>query len=106
MNTKKEAAKAAAKSSETCGKDTSRITQMQIFYEFLRENVGTCSMVSDVTGLKQKCCCRYKRELEKNGYLFEIYYGKCKSTGLKAAYLTTNRELMPKPPQQLELFPL
>ena len=79
---------------------------MQIFYEYLRSNVATCSMVSENTGIRQKCCTRYKRILEKNGYLYEAYEGKCKYTGFKAMFLTTNRLLMPKLPQQLELFPL
>ena len=85
-------------------KDTVRATQMQIFYQYLLGTVATNSMVCDCTGLKQKCSTRYKRKLEKNGYLWEAYEGKCKSTGFKAAYLTTNRELMPKHPVQLSLF--
>ena len=56
---------------ETQHKDTSRITQMQIFYTYLRGNVATCTMVCDATALKQKCATRYKRDLEKAGYLYE-----------------------------------
>ena len=104
MSTKKEAAEAATVSLESHCKDTVRITQMQKFYTFLLNNVATCSMVCDSTGLKQKCCTRYKRELEESGYLFECYDGKCQSTGFTAAYLTTNRDLIPNLPVQQSLF--
>ena len=105
MDAKKEAPEGAPSISiKNSHKDTVRKTQMQMFFEYLRNNVATCSMVCDATGLKQKCCTRYKRLLEENGLLFEVYDGDCKSTGFKAAYLTTNRELMPKLPVQLSLF--
>ena len=75
------------------GKDNVRLPQMQIFYDFLHKKTATYSMVSESTGLRQKNCTRYKRKLEKNGYLWEVYDGKCRVTGLKAAYLTTNPSL-------------
>ena len=87
------------------GKDTERKTQPQLFYDFLQKNIATCSMVCEATGLKQKCCTRYKRKLEKNGYLWELYDSKCQATGFKAAYLTTDpKKLRRGTCIQLKLF--
>ena len=54
------------------------------------ENVATASMVSNDTGIPQKNICRYKRDLEKAGRLWEIEKNLCRRTGYKAWYLTTN----------------
>jgi hypothetical protein len=53
-------------------------------------------MVSEVTGIKQKNICRYKRDFEKAGLLWEIRKGTCKITGFKAWYLTTDPAKAPK----------
>jgi hypothetical protein len=62
-------------------------------------------MVADATGIYQKNICRYKRDLEKAGRIWEIEKKLCKKTGFKAWYLTTNPA---KAPQslltQLNLF--
>ena len=89
MNAKKEAPEGAT-GLDLRHKDTVRLPQMQVFFDYLHEKTATCTMVCESTGLRQKNCTRYKRRLEKNGYLWEVYDGKCRVTGLKAAYLTTN----------------
>ena len=60
-------------------------------------------MVSAATGIPQKNICRYKRDLEKAGRLWEIEKKLCKQTGFKAWYLTTNPEQAPFN-NQLNLF--
>jgi len=48
-------------------------------------------MVAAATGVPQKNICRYKRDLEKAGRLWEITKAACKLTGFKAWYLTTDK---------------
>ena len=79
--------------------------EIQILYNYLQTNIATASMVTAATGILQKNICRYKRELEKNDMLWEINLRPCKITGCIAAYLTTNRDLMPSASyKQLCLF--
>jgi len=66
-------------------------TQLRIVFEYLQNNVATASMVSKATGVSQKNICRYKRKLEKDSLLWEVYNYLCKEAGRKAWYLTTNR---------------
>jgi hypothetical protein len=47
-------------------------------------------MVSDATGIPKRSICKYKRNLEKSGLLWEIEKTYCKITGFKAWYLTTD----------------
>lgn len=78
-------------------------SQLNKFYEALKNQPKTNSMVCSETGLTQKNTCRYKRALQKANKLWEIKKDICKITGYKATYLTTNESL--KPPQtQLQLF--
>jgi hypothetical protein len=86
------------------GKDTDFLSQLKTIFQFLKEHVATASMVSAATGIPQKNICRYKRDLEKAGRLWEIEKKLCKMTGFKAWYLTTNPDLAPTNNQQLELF--
>ena len=64
--------------------------QLVTIFQYLEENVATASMVSNDTGIPQKNICRYKRDLEKAGRLWEIEKNLCRKTGYKAWYLTTN----------------
>ena len=84
-------------------KDTYFKTQLKTIFEYLQEHIATASMVSDATGVPQKNICRYKRDLEKEGRLWEIEKKKCKKTGFKAWYLTTNPKNAPFS-NQLHLF--
>lgn len=77
------------------GKDSDFKTQLKTIFQFLQEHTATASMVSVATGIPQKNICRFKRDLEKAGRLYEIEKKLCKQTGFKAWYLTTNPELFP-----------
>jgi hypothetical protein len=85
------------------GKDTDYKTQLKTIFQYLQEHIATASMVSAATGIPQKNICRYKRDLEKAGRLWEIEKKLCKKTGFKAWYLTTNPEQAPFN-NQLNLF--
>lgn len=73
-------------------KDNPTKNQLQTIFEYLFENIATASMVAEATGIYQKNICRYKRDLEKVGKLWETEKSICKKTGFKAYYLTTNPE--------------
>ncbi len=86
-------------------KDSTVTNQLQTIFQYLFENIATASMVADTTGVYQKNICRYKRDLEKTGRLWEIEKKLCKKTGFKAWYLTTNPDKAPKQLlTQLNLF--
>lgn len=76
-------------------KDKFITNQLQTIFYYLMNNVATASMVSEATGIPQKNICRYKRDLQKAGRLWEIEKKICKATGFKAWYLTTNSENAP-----------
>ncbi len=65
-------------------------TQLQTIFHYLQKHIATASMVSSITGVPQKNICRYKRDLEKAGQLWETEKKLCKQTGFQAWYLTTN----------------
>ena len=83
---------------------TTPLNQLQTIFQYLQQHDATASMVSDATGIYQKNICRFKRDLEKEGKLWEITKATCKKTGFKAWYLTTNPEHAPKQFNQLNLF--
>ena len=78
-------------------------TQMKIVFNYLQLHTVTASMVSDATGVPQKCITRYKRYFQKQGLLCEVFKKQCSLTGFKAWFITTNPDLFPKR-IQLELF--
>lgn len=65
-------------------------SELKTIFQYLWEHTATASMVSHATGVPQKNICRYKRDLEKEGRLWETEKKLCKHTGYKAWYLTTN----------------
>lgn len=82
-----------------------RLNQIQTIFHYLQSNTATASMVADATGIYQKNICRYKRDLEKAGRIWELEKKPCKKTGFKAWYLTTNPDKAPKQLlTQLNLF--
>ena len=83
--------------------DTDSKNQLKTIFQYLQEHTATASMVSAATGIPQKNICRYKRDLEKAGLLFEVEKKLCRQTGFRAWYLTTNSELSPRS-TQLYLF--
>jgi hypothetical protein len=85
-------------------KDNNRRTQLKTIFQYLSEHIATASMASKATGVPQKNICRYKRDLEKAGQLWEIVKTTCKETGFKAWYLTTNPSKAPNSDTQLKLF--
>jgi len=85
-------------------KGITHFNQLQTIFQYLLTHTATASMVSDVTGIPQKCICRYKRDLEKEGRLWETVKAKCKKTGCKAWYLTTDENKATIPSFQLNLF--
>ena len=70
------------------------INQEQTIFQYLLNNIATNTMVSEATGIPQKNICRYKRDFEKKGLIYEAYKGLCKITGFKAWYLTANKDLL------------
>lgn len=70
--------------------------QLQTIFQFLHEQTATASMVAEATGIYQKNICRYKRDMEKAGTLWEVEKKLCEKTGFKAWYITTNPDLAPK----------
>jgi predicted transcriptional regulator of viral defense system len=70
--------------------------QKKTIFEYLKQYTATASMVAEITGVPQKSICRYKRDLEKQGLLYEVEKKLCRLTGFSAWYLTTNTELFPK----------
>lgn len=82
--------------SEEQSKDTERKTDLKTIFYYLRKNTATMSMVSYATGIPQKSITRYKRDLEKAGQLYELVKDKCKITGYRAWYVTTNPDLFPE----------
>lgn len=81
------------------------LNQLQTIFDYLKVEVATASMVADATGIYQKNICRYKRDLEKAGRLWEIEKRTCKKTGFMAWYLTTDPSKAPKSSiTQLSLF--
>jgi hypothetical protein len=86
------------------------LNQVQTIFQYLHKNIATASMVSFYTGIPQKNICRYKRDMEKAGLLWEVRKAYCNLTGFKAWYLTTNKDKAPSKTeaqaqyQQLSLF--
>jgi len=85
------------------GKGNSHLNQLQTIFQYLKKYTATASMVTDATGVPQKCITRYKRDLEKAGRLWEVQKTVCKKTGFKAWYLTTDETKAPIN-SQLNLF--
>jgi len=80
------------------------LNQLQTIFQYLKDHEATASMVSDATGIYQKNICRYKRDLEQAGRLWETIKTTCKKTGFKAWYLTTDETKAPISSPQLNLF--
>lgn len=77
-------------------KDNAHLNQLRTIFQYLQKNIATASMVTAATGVPQKNICRYKRDLEKAGMLWETEKKLCKKTGFKAWYLTTDKDNAPK----------
>ena len=71
-------------------------TQLKTIFHYLKTHTATATMTAEATSIPQKSICRYKRDLEKKGLLYEVEKKLCKATNFRAWYLTTNPELFPK----------
>lgn len=90
---------------QQCGKDNKLISQEQMMFEYLINHIATASMVSYALKIPQKNITRFKRRFECEGKLWTVKHEKCKITGFKAWYLTTNPLLIQKQiNNQLSLF--
>jgi len=78
-------------------KDKNSQKEKKTIFLFLQNHIATASMASKATGIPQKNICRYKRDLEQAGELWEVSKQLCKETGYKAWYLTTNIKLVHEP---------
>ena len=67
-------------------------TQEKTIFHYLQYHIATASMVSKYTGIPQKNICRYKRDLEQRGLLFEVEKKLCKISGFQACYLLTKKD--------------
>jgi len=71
-------------------KNTHFESQEKTIFQYLQTRIATAAMISEATGIPHKNICRYKRDLEKAGKLWEVEKKICEQTGFKAWYLTTN----------------
>ncbi len=79
--------------------------ELQLFYDYLKTNVGTCTQVAEALNIRQKNCTRYKRTLQRTGSLAVIKLVRCPITGYNnVQQLTTNETLFPNHPKQLQLW--
>ncbi len=77
------------------GKNNHFKNEKQTIFQYLQKHVATAAMVSAATGIPHKNICRYKRDLEKAGVLWEVEKKTCKKTGFKAWYLTCDPSKAP-----------
>jgi len=85
------------------GETTTRSKQIKSIFHFLKRHTSTSSMAVSLTGVAQKRITRYKRDLEKDWLLAELWKVPYQETGFKAYCLTTNPEKFPKS-NQLKIF--
>jgi len=76
-------------------KDTTPPTQLQTIFSYLQDHIATNSMISAETGIPKRNICKYKRNLEQAGKLWEVEKNACEETGNKAWYLTTDPDKAP-----------
>lgn len=79
--------------------------QKKRFYKYLLKYPSTCTQVSTALQIPQKCCTRYKRQLESLRLLAVVKLVKCPITGEHGVQLlTTDEKLFPNRPKQLPLW--
>ncbi len=86
------------------GRISAKKSQEARFYEFLKGEPCTASMVTEALKIPQKSLTRAKRKFEKQGILWQVKRTKCKCTNHLAWYLTTDPNKAPKDCIQLGLF--
>lgn len=79
------------------------IAQKKRVFEYLSDKIATATMVSNTLGIPQKNITRYKRDLEEEGKLREVFKTTCPITRHLACYITTDKTKFPIS-KQLNLF--
>lgn len=78
--------------------------QIQQAFEAFRERPKTMLEVAKETDILRENICRYCDYLTKQNKMIEVRTGKCPVSGHKAAFYSTDPDLIPKP-GQAEIFP-
>lgn len=79
-------------------------SELQAVYTYLQTHPATATQVAIALNIYRPNLCRRKRTLEMVGKLAVVKQVICPITNHKADLLTTNPELFPKQPKQLNLF--
>lgn len=77
-------------------KSKKNTSQEKSILSFVQDNIATNTMISKATGISRPSICRYKKNLEERGLIFEVERKLCKITGYPAWYLTANKDLISK----------
>jgi hypothetical protein len=85
-------------------KDKHFYTQLQKTFECFLDCPKTMLMCAKETGIERANVCRYVRTMRNNGMIWLVKKGFCDISKHHAGYYTTNQALIPKVPQQLNLF--
>lgn len=75
--------------------------EIDVFFDYLQENVCTATMASEALSIPQKHVTRYKKELQDKNLLFIITIAPCHITGFKAQWITTNPSMITMAERQL-----
>lgn len=73
----------------------SKSNELHAVFEYLQTRTATATMTATALGIYRPNLCRWKRCLQKAGLLAEVKKGPCVITKCRAAYLSTNPELLP-----------
>jgi hypothetical protein len=76
------------------GKFKHFVAQKTKFHNHLKKHTVTCSMAARAIRVPQKNLTRFKRQYQKAGLLVEVKKSVCRLTGFRAAYLSTNPDLI------------
>ncbi len=79
MNHRANGAIKVSSSFSYCKANTSS-TELSTIFFYLNKHTATATMVAAATGIPQKNICRYKKDMEQSGILWEVRKDKCKCT--------------------------
>lgn len=77
-----------------CSKYSKYPLEIKAVREYLTTNTATATMTAQALDIYRPNLSRIKRKLEKKGLLKEVRIGICKVTGFRAAYLSTDPNLL------------
>ena len=78
------------------GKDTNKITQIQLLTHCFSEKPKTMYQAEKETGVRIANICRFVDKLKKNGSLRKVSVGRCPISHRQAGFYTSNREYFPE----------